>query len=54
VADGVPELGVQAREEAARRAVPAVPEVTGELLQPSETLRDARIDFEDVTGTGLQ
>ena len=32
VADRVPQRGVQAREQRARRPVPAVPEVAGELL----------------------
>ena len=51
VADRVPQRRVQLGEQRARRAVPAVPEVVGELLKAREALGNARIDFEEVTGT---
>ena len=45
VADRVPQRRVQLGEQRARRAVPAVPEVVGQLLQPREAFRNARIDL---------
>ena len=53
VADRVPQRRVQPREDRARRAVPAVPEIARQLLEPREALGQFRIDFELVAGPGL-
>jgi hypothetical protein len=45
VADRLPQLGIEPRKELARRAVPAVPEVVGELIQPGKPRRDLRVDL---------
>ena len=52
VADRVPQRRIQAREDGARRAVPAVPEIPRELVQPREALGQLRIDFELVASPG--
>ena len=53
VADGVPQRRIQAREDSARGAVPAIPEIARQLLEPREALGELRIDFELVAGPGL-
>ena len=50
VADRVPQRRVQLGEQGARRAIPAVPEVVGQLLQAREALRNARVDLQRVEG----
>jgi hypothetical protein len=52
VADRAPQARVQAREERARRPVPAVPQVVGEFLQPRQARRQLGIDFELEGGAG--
>jgi hypothetical protein len=51
VAHRVPQRGMQAREERARRPVEAVPQVVGELREALEALRNAGMYVEDVGGT---
>jgi hypothetical protein len=46
VAHGIPQLGMQAGEHRASRAIPAVPEIVCEFLQALQPLGDLRIDFE--------
>ena len=53
MADRVPERRVEAREQRARRPIPAVPEIAGELLQARDAPGQARVDFENVAGSGL-
>ena len=47
-----PQRRREADEQAARRTVPAVPQVVGEFLETGEPFRDLRIDFEFVDGSG--
>ena len=48
----LPQRMRQADEQAARRAVPAVPQVVGELFEAGETFRNLRVNFELVDGSG--
>jgi hypothetical protein len=47
VPDRVPQSRVQPREEAARRPVPGVPKVVGEILEPQQALRNLGMDLEE-------
>ena len=53
VSHRIPQAGVQAREQRARRPVPAVPKVRGQLFEPRQACRDLRIDFELIDGARL-
>ena len=48
LSDRIPQRWVQPSEELARRAIAAVPEIAGELLEPGEPLGNPRVDFDDV------
>jgi hypothetical protein len=52
VVDRHPQRRIEAREQHARRAVPAVPEVAGQLLQAREALRQPRPDVEPIGRSG--
>jgi hypothetical protein len=51
VSHGVPQRGVQPREERARRPIPAVPQVAGELFEAQQPARNPRIYFQRI-GSG--
>jgi hypothetical protein len=53
VPDRFPQRRVQAREQRARRPVPAVPQVVGELFEPCEPLGDVRPHFERKRSAGV-
>ncbi len=48
----LPQLDVHAPEELARGAIPAVPQVRGELGEPRELRRDVRMDFDEIRCSG--
>ena len=52
VADRQPEIGIEARKQVARRAVPRVPEIVRELREAREPRRNRGRDFEGESGSG--
>ena len=54
VADRIPQRRVQLGEQGARRPIPAVPEVVGDLLQAREALGDPRVDLERIERGRIQ
>ncbi len=52
VPHGIPQRRIQPREKRSRAAIPAIPEIARQLLEPGEALWNSRIYFQGVTGTG--
>ena len=52
VVGGFPQRMREAGEKALGRAIPAVPQVVGEIFELRQTLRNLRVNFEGVNSTG--
>jgi hypothetical protein len=52
VPDRVPKRRIEPREQLARRPIPAVPEIVGELFEPDQAARQPGIDLQDEGGAG--